>query len=129
MPPLRSPLRPADSALRRGPTARQLHDALANPNARVARAPRIAPAMATEAQQPSIVAVYPTHAKGESALRALQDSGLDMKCLSVVGKGRHTDELAVGFSTSEKRVILAYTGASEVSLHTGTSAPRLAVSA
>ena len=60
--------------------------------------------MATAEQQQSIVAVYPTHATAESALRALQESGLDMKGLSIAGKARHSEEHAVGFYTSEDRV-------------------------
>ena len=60
--------------------------------------------MATQQQQKSIVAVYPAHATAEAALRALQESGLDMKGLSIAGKGRHVEAHAVGFYTSEDRM-------------------------
>jgi hypothetical protein len=44
----------------------------------------------------SIVAIYPTHTAAESAIKELQQSGFDMKKLSIVGRDYHTDEQVVG---------------------------------
>ena len=45
----------------------------------------------------SIVAVYPSHTAAEAAIKELQQSGFDMKKLSIVGRGSHTDEQVVGY--------------------------------
>lgn len=45
----------------------------------------------------SIVAVYPSHTAAEAAIKELQQSGFDMKKLSIVGRGYHTDEQVVGY--------------------------------
>jgi 3-deoxy-D-manno-octulosonic-acid transferase len=42
----------------------------------------------------SIVAIYPSHTAAEAAIKELQQSGFDMKKLSIVGRGYHTDEHA-----------------------------------
>ncbi len=47
-------------------------------------------------EQNSVVAIYATHVDAENALKQLQRGGVDMKTLSIVGKGTHTDEQAVG---------------------------------
>ena len=52
----------------------------------------------------SVVAIYDSHAGAESAIKALQKGGLDMKSFSIVGKGFHTEEHALGFYTSGDRV-------------------------
>ena len=44
----------------------------------------------------SIVAVYPSHTAAEAAIKELQQSGFDMKKLSIVGRDYHTDEHVVG---------------------------------
>jgi uncharacterized membrane protein len=44
-----------------------------------------------------IVAIYPTHTAAEAAIKELQQSGFDMKKLSIVGRDYHTDEHVVGY--------------------------------
>ncbi|MEO5806456.1 general stress protein [Devosia sp.] len=50
------------------------------------------------------VAVFEQHADAESAIKKLTSAGFDMKKLSVVGKGFHTDEKVVGFYNMADRV-------------------------
>jgi len=45
----------------------------------------------------SIVAIYPSHTEAEVAVKELQQSGFDMKKLSIVGRDYHTDEHVVGY--------------------------------
>jgi hypothetical protein len=45
----------------------------------------------------SIVAVYPSHTAAEAAIKELQQSGFDMKKLSIAGRDHHTDEHVVGY--------------------------------
>ncbi len=52
----------------------------------------------------SFVASYDSHSGAEAAVKALQQAGLDMKQFSIVGKGFHTEEHAVGFYTAGDRV-------------------------
>jgi hypothetical protein len=52
----------------------------------------------------SVVAVFADHASAEAAVRKLADAGIDMKHLSVVGKGYHTDEKVIGFYNTGDRV-------------------------
>jgi hypothetical protein len=56
------------------------------------------------AQEHSVVAIYDSHAGAEAGVRALQQEGLDMKRLSIVGKNFHTEEHALGFYTSGDRM-------------------------
>jgi hypothetical protein len=51
----------------------------------------------------SIVAVYPTHT-AEAAIKELQESGFDMKKLSIVGRDQHTDEHVVGYYNAGERM-------------------------
>ena len=48
--------------------------------------------------------VFNTHAAAEDAIRALGQSGLDMKQLSLVGKGYHSEEKPMGFYTVGDRI-------------------------
>ncbi len=50
------------------------------------------------------IAVYDTHAAAESAIKALSRSGVDMKKLSIIGKGYHSEEHPLGFYTTGDRV-------------------------
>lgn len=52
----------------------------------------------------SVIAVFTTHPSAEAAVRKLAESGFDVKHLSVVGKGYHTDEKVVGFYNIGDRV-------------------------
>ena len=55
-------------------------------------------------QDDTIVAVYATHDAAEIALRKVAESGLDMKHFSIVGRGYHTEEQALGFYSTGDRV-------------------------
>jgi len=54
--------------------------------------------------QNSVVAVYRTHTEADEAVKELQSGGVDMRKLSIVGKGYHTDEHAVGYYTTGDRM-------------------------
>ena len=45
----------------------------------------------------AVVAVYATHTAAEEAVKELQRGGIDMRTLSIVGKGPHTDEHVIGY--------------------------------
>jgi hypothetical protein len=48
--------------------------------------------------------IYDTHVEAEAAIRTLNKCGFDIKKLSVVGKGYHSEEHAVGFYTVGDRM-------------------------
>ena len=48
--------------------------------------------------------VYDTHAAAEEAIRTLGQSGFDLKKLSLVGKGYHSEERPMGFYTTGDRI-------------------------
>jgi len=50
------------------------------------------------------VYLFDTHAAAEQAIRSLDNAGFNMKSLSLVGKGCHTEEQAMGFYTSGDRI-------------------------
>jgi hypothetical protein len=52
----------------------------------------------------SVVAVYPTHTEADQAVKELQRGGVDMHKLSIVGRGYHTDEHAVGYYNAGDRM-------------------------
>lgn len=52
-----------------------------------------------------IVAMFDKHSQAETAVRELQRSGFDMKTLSIVGKGYHTDEHVVGYYNAGDRMM------------------------
>ena len=52
----------------------------------------------------SVVAVFADHKAAETAVKKLAASGFDMKNLSLVGKGYHSDEKVVGFYNMGDRV-------------------------
>jgi hypothetical protein len=52
----------------------------------------------------SVVAVFKSHEEAEVAVKKLAASGFEMKNLSVVGKGYHSDEKVVGFYNAGDRV-------------------------
>lgn len=45
----------------------------------------------------TVIAVFDDHPAAESAVKKLTAAGFEMKTLSIVGKGYHTDEKVVGF--------------------------------
>ncbi len=48
--------------------------------------------------------VFDNHAAAEDAIRTLGQSGFDMKKLSLVGKGYHSEEKPMGFYTAGDRI-------------------------
>lgn len=54
----------------------------------------------------TVVAVFADHQAADAAIRKLADAGIEIKHLSIVGKGYHTDEKAVGFFNVGDRVKL-----------------------
>ena len=52
----------------------------------------------------SVVAVYRTHTEADRAVKELQRGGVDMRKLSIVGKGYHTDEQVVGYYNTGDRM-------------------------
>ena len=52
----------------------------------------------------AIVATYKSHTEAESAVKELQQSGFDMKKLSIVGRDYQTDEQVVGYYNAGDRV-------------------------
>jgi hypothetical protein len=53
---------------------------------------------------PANVRVFATHTDAEQAIRAIAKSGFDMKKLSLIGKGYHTEEHPIGFYTAGNRI-------------------------
>jgi hypothetical protein len=56
------------------------------------------------AKNNSIVAIYSSHPTAEAAVKELQQSGFDMKKLSIVGREYHTDEHVVGYYNTGDRM-------------------------
>ena len=52
----------------------------------------------------SVIAVFAEHSAAETAIKKLTAAGFEMKNLSVVGKGYHTDEKVVGFYNIGDRI-------------------------
>jgi uncharacterized protein YrrD len=52
----------------------------------------------------SVVAIYSSHTAAEAAVKELQQSGFDMKKLSIVGRDYHTDEHVVGYYNAGDRM-------------------------
>ena len=55
-------------------------------------------------QQDAVVAIYASHDAAENAIRKVAESGLNMKHFSIVGRGYHTDEKAIGFYSTGDRI-------------------------
>ena len=53
----------------------------------------------------SVAAIYETHEQAEHAVKELQEAGVDMKSLSIVGRDTHTDEHVVGYYTAGDRMM------------------------
>jgi len=50
------------------------------------------------------VARFPYHSDAETAVKTLAQAGFDMKQLSIIGRGYHTEEQAVGFYNAGGRI-------------------------
>jgi hypothetical protein len=60
----------------------------------------------------AVVAVYSTHVAAEEAVKKLQNAGIDMRTLSIVGKDTHTEEHPVGYyNTGDRMKYWGKTGA------------------
>jgi len=60
--------------------------------------------MASNTKNCSVAAVFDSHMGVEEAVKGLQDSGLNMRQLSIVAKDFYTEEQAVGFYTSGDQI-------------------------
>ncbi len=52
----------------------------------------------------TVVAIFAGHQEAEAAVKKLNTAGFEMKNLSVVGKGYHSDEKVVGFYNAGDRI-------------------------
>jgi hypothetical protein len=52
----------------------------------------------------SVVAIYGSHTEAEAAVKELQQSGFDMKKLSIVGRDYHSDEHVIGYYNTGDRM-------------------------
>jgi len=52
----------------------------------------------------SVVAIFQTHTEADDAVEGLQRGGVDMRKLSIIGKGSHTDEQVVGYYNTDDRM-------------------------
>jgi len=52
----------------------------------------------------TVIAVYANHSAAEDAVKKLATAGFDMKSLSVIGKGYHTEEKVIGFYNIGDRI-------------------------
>ena len=55
-------------------------------------------------QNNSVIAIYPSHASAEAAVKELQLSGFEMKQLSIIGQDLHTEEHVVGYYNLDDRM-------------------------
>ena len=55
-------------------------------------------------QSDPVIAVHTSHAAVEADVKALRQAGFDLKTVSIVGKGGHSEEHALGFYTVGDRV-------------------------
>jgi hypothetical protein len=57
----------------------------------------------------TVIGVFPDHQSAETAVKSLADAGFQMKDLSLVGKGYHSDEKVIGFYNSGDRRVTPVT--------------------
>jgi len=55
-------------------------------------------------QNNAVIAIYPTHDAAEAAVKELQQSGFEMKKLSIIGQDIHTDEHVIGYYNLDDRM-------------------------
>ncbi len=55
-------------------------------------------------KESSAVAIYNTHTEAETAIRALEKAGINMKKLSILGKDYHAEENVVGYYNAGDRM-------------------------
>lgn len=59
----------------------------------------------TKTRSSAVVGIFRTHQEADAAVKAIERSGFDMKKLSVVGKGYHSDEHPVGYYNTGDRMM------------------------
>jgi hypothetical protein len=59
---------------------------------------------ATTSDTGTAVAVYPDHTEAETAIKALQHGGFDMRKLSIIGADYHSEEDVVGYYNTGDRM-------------------------
>lgn len=52
----------------------------------------------------AVIAIYDTHELADHAVKEIQQAGFDMKKLSIVGKGYHSEEQPIGYYTTGKKM-------------------------
>jgi hypothetical protein len=62
-------------------------------------------AVPSTAREHSVVGVFASHVQAETAIKALEAGGADMKKLSIIGRSFHSENHAVGFYTSGNRMM------------------------
>jgi hypothetical protein len=60
--------------------------------------------MSTTSDTGTAVAVYPNHVEAETAVKALQHGGFDMRKLSIIGADYHSEEDVVGYYNTSDRM-------------------------
>ena len=55
-------------------------------------------------EQNAVIGIFNSHIEAEKSIKGLQQSGFDMKKLSIVGKDFHPEENVVGYYNSSDRV-------------------------
>jgi hypothetical protein len=68
------------------------------------RPPRSSDRDAVETNENASIHIYDTHVEAEAAIRSLAKSGFNVKKLSLVGKGYHSEEHPIGFYTVGDRI-------------------------
>lgn len=51
-----------------------------------------------------VIALYESHEQAEEAIKTLQHNGYDMRQLSIIGKGYHSEENVIGYYNMGERV-------------------------
>lgn len=74
----------------------------------------------------SSVYLFNTHSEADDAIRLLDRAGFDMKKLSLIGKGYHSDEHPIGFYTTGDR-IKTWEGQQRQTSHEGAARQALAL--
>lgn len=52
----------------------------------------------------TVIAIFDSHEQAESAIKQLQQAGIDMKSLSIAAKNTHTDEHVIGYYNTGDRM-------------------------
>jgi hypothetical protein len=58
----------------------------------------------TQASEDTVLSLFTTHSAADAAIKELAAQGFDMTKLSIVGKGYHSEENAIGFYSTGDRI-------------------------